>query len=258
MTSEPSRLEALMIEVMNHLADRFGNHAILKGGMVLRLLDSPRHTNDLDYVFVPYSSKKDIKDDLVEALRTIPDCVVSCSLNSKCLRCIVRSGQEALQVEVQAEMECKSQALSNADLARAHNQQGRIIRVMHLDAALAHKLAAWNERELMRDLYDAYFLWQVAGVKPALEVLAKRLERIESRRPGKAKPTRMTVTQFADALDAAAGKLDPEAVSAELGDYLERIELAGLDKKIQIALRKIAEWLRTPQTQPDRLDERAP
>jgi len=60
------------------------------------------------------------------------------------------------------------------------------------------------------------------------------------------KSTRMSVTEFAEALDGAAGKLDPEAVSVELGDYLERVELAGLDKKMVIALRKIAEWLRTP------------
>jgi predicted nucleotidyltransferase component of viral defense system len=38
----------LMVWLINFLADRFGNKAILKGGMELRLLDCPRYTNDID------------------------------------------------------------------------------------------------------------------------------------------------------------------------------------------------------------------
>lgn len=45
--------EGLMVWLMNYLADTFGHSAILKGGMELRLLYCPRHTNDIDYVFIP-------------------------------------------------------------------------------------------------------------------------------------------------------------------------------------------------------------
>ena len=54
--------------------------------MVLRLLESPRLTNDLDYVFVPYKSKKDVVAQITEVLESIPEIEVDYSMNSKCLR----------------------------------------------------------------------------------------------------------------------------------------------------------------------------
>ena len=51
--------------------------------MVLRILGSPRFTNDLDYVFVPYASKKDIVAEVVECLKTLPGAKISHSLNSQ-------------------------------------------------------------------------------------------------------------------------------------------------------------------------------
>ncbi len=44
-------------------------------------------------------------------------------------------------------------------------QPSRVVRVMAPGAALAHKLAAWNERRLVRDLYDAWFLSARIGAK---------------------------------------------------------------------------------------------
>ena len=57
------REQALIARVLDALAQRFGNRAVLRGGMVLWILGSPRFTNDLDYLFVPYKSKKDIVSD---------------------------------------------------------------------------------------------------------------------------------------------------------------------------------------------------
>jgi len=239
-------LESLMVAVMNRLAERFGNHAILKGGMALRLLDCPRATNDLDYVFVPFSSKNDVKNDLVAALRSLPDAEVACSLNSKALRCIVRQGALTLQVEAQAQLMCDSQALSTATLARAHQQQGRIIRVMRLDVALAHKLAAWNERRLIRDLFDIHFLHQVVGVKPHVATLARRLQKVESRIPGTAKKRRMSLAELANELDHAAAGLTARGVREQLRDYLGREDLTGLELRLRVALAQLAAWLRSP------------
>jgi hypothetical protein len=36
--------------------------------MELRLLDCPRYTNDLDYVFIPFASKKEVSKILADAL----------------------------------------------------------------------------------------------------------------------------------------------------------------------------------------------
>ena len=53
--------EELLAWIIDFFAISFGNSAILKGGMSLRLLHSPRFTNDVDYVFIPFDSKKDVK-----------------------------------------------------------------------------------------------------------------------------------------------------------------------------------------------------
>lgn len=46
--------KALIARVLDLFAQHFANRAVLRGGMVLRILGSPRFKNDLDYVFVPY------------------------------------------------------------------------------------------------------------------------------------------------------------------------------------------------------------
>ena len=81
--------EALRIFIINHLAEKMGAHAILKGGMVLRLLESPRYTNDLDYIFVPFKSKKDIVDLIKSALEEI-NCSVNFNLHSTSARFMVK------------------------------------------------------------------------------------------------------------------------------------------------------------------------
>jgi hypothetical protein len=81
--------QRLLAEVLDLFAQRFDRRAVLRGGMVLRILGCERLTNDLDYVFVPYRSKKDVVDDVLLALRTLPGVKVSHALNSKCLRVTV-------------------------------------------------------------------------------------------------------------------------------------------------------------------------
>jgi len=71
--------EHLLVFVMDRLAECLTTHAILKGGMVLRLTNSPRATNDLDYVLVPFKSKKDIVDLVLGCLKGL--------LNNNCYIC---------------------------------------------------------------------------------------------------------------------------------------------------------------------------
>ena len=40
--------DELFIQLIHKISDVFKDHAVLKGGMALRLLESPRMTNDLD------------------------------------------------------------------------------------------------------------------------------------------------------------------------------------------------------------------
>lgn len=232
-----------MVVVMNHFVDRFANQAILKGGMELRLLDCPRFTNDLDYVFIPFSSKKDLRDIVVEALKEIPGTVVTSSINSKCLRCVVEHENTKLQIEINAEKECPSLELSTAGLARESGQQGRIVRVMRPDHALAHKIAAWNERNLMRDMFDIYFLFERSGVKPEVEVLRKRLAASEIRTSGKTKKIGMTVHELCKKINAFIESVTQGAIDGELKDYLTGEELSGLELKFKAAMKRLVEYL---------------
>jgi predicted nucleotidyltransferase component of viral defense system len=235
--------EALMVRLINLLAASFPAQAILKGGMELRLLNCPRYTNDLDYVFVPFSSKNDIAAPVLEVLVKQEDLKIQHSMHSTCMRVIVSAGKVRVQIELNVASECKTQELTTADLARTHHLQGRIIRGMSLDVALAHKLAAWLERGLMRDLYDVYFMREMLGIAPDLKTLRERLGRIRYQRQGKKGPQTMNLPQFAATLREAAAGIGPAAIREELQDLLDAEELPGLDLKIRKAMLNIAEMI---------------
>ena len=81
--------EALLSWIVDFFAQKFGNSAILKGGMSLRLMHSPRYTNDVDYIFVPFDSKKDVKTLVGEALAQVEGLSFNTTMNSKALRIII-------------------------------------------------------------------------------------------------------------------------------------------------------------------------
>ena len=232
--------ETLMIWLINLLAEKFPAQAILKGGMVLRLLNCPRLTNDLDYVFIPFSSKNDIAGPVVDMLHDQKGLVVEHSMHSTCLRIVVTAGSARAQIELNVAASCKTQELSTADIARSHHLQGRVIRVMSLDVALSHKLAAWMERGLLRDLYDVYYLREVLGISPDVEVLKERLSRLHYQRGKKTGPRIMSIPEFAQALRQCASVLTAARVYEELGDIIAEVELPGLDLKIRSALMNLA------------------
>jgi len=228
-----------MVWLINFLADRFGNRAVLKGGMELRLLGCPRHTNDIDYVFVPFSSKNDVRDLVLPALRETPELRVEHSLSSRCLRCVCTHQTARVQVEINVATECASQELSTATLARANDQQGRIVRGMRLDVALAHKLAAWNERGLVRDLYDCHFMADVLAVRPDMATLKRRLAATELRTGRKTTKVSMEVADLVARLDTALSSLTQPLVEEQMRDFRRPEELPGLEKKIRIGVSKL-------------------
>jgi hypothetical protein len=229
----------LMVWLINFLADRFGNKAILKGGMELRLLDCPRYTNDIDYIFVPFSSKKDVSELVLDAFSQVPDLRTEHSLNSKCFRCLCEYNGIRVQIEINAAMECESQELTTATLAKAANQQGRIVRGMRFDMALAHKMAAWNERRLVRDLYDCYFMADVLEVRPHIPTLTQRLAQSEIRSGRKSKRVSLTITDFDAALRKTLSSLTQAGVEEQMRDFLSPEDLPGLEKKIRIGVNKL-------------------
>ena len=92
--------EAMLARVIDQFAARFDKRAVLRGGMVLRVLGCERMTNDVDYVFVPFRSKKDVLDEVLDALREIPGAEIRHSMNSKCLRLVVTVDSVSIQIEI--------------------------------------------------------------------------------------------------------------------------------------------------------------
>lgn len=237
--------QALMVWMINFLADKFGNSAILKGGMELRLLDCPRFTNDIDFVFVPFSSKRDVCKIVIEALDVVPNLKVRHTINSKCLRCICDYNGIKVQLEINVAQECESQELSTATFARIHNQQGRIIRGMRFDIALSHKIAAWNERDLVRDLYDCYFIVEVLDVQPHIPTLKQRLLTSLIRSGRKTKKVSMSLNEFVVKLETAISSLRQQMIEEQLRDFFSPEELPGLEKKMKIGLKRLLNALRS-------------
>jgi len=241
--AEIKSLDALMVWVMNKLAERFGPKAILKGGMLLKLLDCPRYTNDLDYIFSSYRSKKDIVAAILEALSELEGAKVHHSLHSTSLRIILEYNDLKVQIEANVSETCASQEMSTASLAHSVNQLPRIIRVMKLEEALAHKMAAWNERGLMRDLYDIYYFYTRLKIKPDLDVLKKRLSKINDRQKSthQSKVKSMTMNDFLAKLQKTAELIDDQSLKAELQGTLSVEELVGLNLKIRRSLLELIE-----------------
>lgn len=225
--------EALMVWVMNRFSEVFREHAILKGGMSLRLLDSPRYTNDLDFVFVPFKSKKEIHPRILTALQGLEGAKITHNMHSTSARYLLTHQGISIQIEINVAPHCKHTPMSNASLARATNQTSRILSVMSYDWALAHKLAAWNERNLIRDLYDIYFLYSKLKEQPDLDVLKERLKKIHYQRNRKG-PKSMSMNEFLNKLEGAIQELSVSQIDEELRDQLTPEERSGLHLKMKL------------------------
>jgi len=238
---EIKKTEDLMLFLINLFGEKFPQSAILKGGMALRLLDCPRFTNDLDYIFIPFSSKKDIIDDICALLDDQEGLSYKYNLNSKCLRIRVESNGIMTQIEINVAETCPAVAISTSALASGTGQLSRIIRIMDYSAAMSHKFAAWNERKLVRDLYDLNFYYTFLKVLPDLKILSERLEKVSSTKRNK-NPKSMSFKQLLENLRLTLNELTAEDVR-ELADYLPTSNLPGLEVRLRANLLKFCDEL---------------
>ena len=232
--------QQLMAEILDLFAQRFDKHAVLRGGMVLRILGCERLTNDLDYVFVPYASKKDIVDEALTALKSLDGVELRHTLNSKCLRIVVKRGNVSVQVEAKTAMQVVTDTLSTAPVTKSFDLPPRLIRVVNYSCALADKLAAWNERRLARDLYDVWFFLRM-GVLPDQETLTQRLRKPVYSKLVKEKDrfSGDSIDAFYDFLIAHVKTWSDDQVAAELEDYLPQSELVGMSMRMRAELVKL-------------------
>jgi len=232
--------EALLLRVMDLFARKFDRKAVLRGGMGLRILGCERLTNDLDYVFVPFKSKKDIVEDVLSALKEIEGAKIEYSLNSKCLRVALKVDGTSIQIEAKVAMDVAVQIISNKELALKFNLQPRLIPVVDYSVAFANKMAAWNERRLIRDVYDIWF-YLTMGLKPDIRTLRERLKK-----PVYSKLVRKEdyfkgseVEEFFDFLRMNIRDISDKDIENSLGDYLKKDDIAGLSMKFRAELSKL-------------------
>jgi hypothetical protein len=197
-------------------------------------------------VFVPYESKKDVREQVESVLGEIEGADVEIKLHSKKMRAEIHVDAVSIQLEINVAMGCNGISMSTGGFARQLGQPARIVRIMSPDSALSHKLAAWNERRLVRDLYDCYFFISRLNEKPDEDVLDRRLAHIVSRIPSLARRRTMTRIELAEELRTEAADLSQEGVAVELGGVLPEEEIAGLAIRIKSAVTRIAEWLEKP------------
>lgn len=236
----PATRDGLFLWVMHRFSEVFEEHAVLKGGMALRLMNCPRRTVDIDYVFIPFESKKQIVDRINGVLTEIDGAEIDSRLHSKMLRVGLRVDDVAIKVEVNVDEWCETIPMTTGELAYSVGHPAQVVRVMDPSSALAHKLAAWNERRLVRDLYDCTFLAERVRVKPDLAVLDRRLSRVESRLPSLKRRRRISRTELAAELRGAVRDLVDSDVEAELAGVLPAEELAGLAIRIRGAVEGLA------------------
>ena len=217
----------LMLWVMHSFAANFKDHAILKGGMQLMLMSSLRATNDIDYVFSPFKSKKEVENDIDAILNELPNVKIEKSMHSNTGRYLIEYGKAKIQIEFNVDENIPSEALTTQELARKVGELPRIIRVMAGDVALSHKLAAWNERRLLRDLYDVYYWFANVGVKPDMETLTKRLGKINSRLPKVKKIKKMTLNEFVEQIESELDGLDDNIYTVQLSPLIPKDQLVG-------------------------------
>jgi len=227
--------EELLAWVINFFAAEFGNNAIIRGGMALRLLNSPRYTNDIDYVFIPFTSKKELKPLIEKKLSSVQGLDFSITMNSKVMDININYLSQSCQIEINAETECESLATSSSPIASLYGMPSKIVRIANLPAAFAHKIAAWNERELLRDLFDIYQYKAILRVEPNLEILQKRLAKVRIYK--NAKPAK-NLKSLKEKLLLAANELNEQKIQ-ELKPLLPEVELAGLHLRMAAAVRRI-------------------
>ena len=236
--------EGLMARILNHLADHYKDRLILKGGILLRLYDIPRATQDIDYVFASTESKKTLAKELEKTLAKLPGISIEASrLNSRGIFIDVQaeaSGEKAiLEINVAPGTRLPPEPMSTATLSSKAGLSPRIIPTMALPEAFAHKIAASLERDAARDLYDLSQL-EIMGTWD-WETLRERLGQISIQRT---KPKALTQQEAGELLQKKLDLLNAKRLEEELYPLLPPEHRPGTLGRIRVSVSRIIQRLK--------------
>lgn len=148
--------EHLLLKIIHLVATLYKNQVILKGGMLLRLMNSPRQTQDVDYVMTGKLSRKNMAEELALHLKKAGMTVDKIRLNSRGAFMDVSESGIRVQIEISVvkELQQSPEQITTSALAMHFKVPPQIITVMSRSESYSHKIAAALERKNLRDLYD--------------------------------------------------------------------------------------------------------
>jgi len=230
---------------MNFLAVKYKNQLVLKGGMLLRLLDSPRITRDLDYSWIRTKKRNLFASELKEALKSLEGLqVVDVKTNSRGVFLeVVEEGSNLrakVEVNVVNSFHRPPKPMSTSSLSQPYDLKPQVLASMDLAEMFSHKIAAALERDLLRDLYDIMILARLTSFDE--ETLRERLSKLEIRR---GRPRSVTPSEAAKLLQRKIDALTPEAIATELLPVLEGQPLQGLETILKAAVTQIIAQIET-------------
>jgi predicted nucleotidyltransferase component of viral defense system len=239
--------EELLARILSHLTEKFKNQLILKGGILLRLMNSPRATQDIDYAWIHNKARTKKRNilgqEIKKALEELNGVeVTDVRANSRGVFLQVRDRDSGTIVKVEVgvvpAMHLPPKPISSAPLTRPYALKTQIIAAMDPAEALSHKIAATLERNLVRDLYDLAQMEPLTPFDPA--TLEDRLAGLEI---GRAKPKKMDRVEAATLLKEKLDGLTQKRIETELSQSLPVEDLPGLNLVIRSSVSRIIQRL---------------
>lgn len=231
--------EKLLVSLLNLLAERLKDRLILKGGMLLRLLECPRYTKDLDFCFLSKESKKILMKEVVSALYGESNWKVTRQdLNSRGIFIDVldrvSQAEATLEISVIPSTHLPPEPVSTAKVAELYSLSGRVVRVMAPAEAFSNKIAACLERSVGRDLYDLSLFEPMTTFD--VSTLEDRFSRLEIDR---SKPKKITWDEAAALLQKRLDAFTEERLRAEVFPLIPRDHQPGLLLIIRASVSRI-------------------
>lgn len=236
-------VEELLLRVINKIAEKFKDKMVLKGGMLLRLYNSPRSTTDGDFVLITKESRKIWKDKIIRSLREIAELEIGeVSLNSRGIFIELADSTNELhgllEINLLPATCLPPEPVSTANLSAKYSLGGQVIASMAVPEAFAHKIAATLERDAIRDLYDLS-QWEAMGSFD-VPTLKNRLSQLSIR---KNKPIVVSFQEAANLLRNKIEGLDQKIIEQDLYPFLPPEYRPGVLNLIRAAGGRIIEQM---------------
>lgn len=238
--------ERVYLEIIHLLAKKFKDHLILKGGMLLRLLNSARYTKDIDYVFVTRESRKVLIKQIEEVILQSGLAIIETyHLNSRGI--FIQLHEKAdpkhkfrLEISVAKSLHLPAQPFSTVSLAQQFSIAPSIISVMSLPESFSNKIAATLERNVVRDLYDISLYEPLTPFDK--DTLKDRLNKLVIRR---SKPIKISFQEAAERLKEKRDALDEERLERELYPLIPEQQHVGILIIIKASVSRVIQKLET-------------